>query len=219
MTVSCPGRVAVLGLMLATLLIAPGSRTAASAQSGAPADVASKLTGHWKLNRELSPGLTTPPPGRGRGAGDGRGALFAVAAPAFQRGGRGGGGGGAAGGGGADSPLMAEELAAQAALSIIQQVAEDLTIAASAESVEVTEPRGRSVFTIDGKNATVEVPGGSIKVKSRWDRGTLRQEFSSAQRTLKRSWSIDEQNHLVLTQHIESVALTTKDARAVFDRQ
>jgi hypothetical protein len=65
----------------------------------------------------------------------------------------------------------------------------------------------------------VQCRGGSIKVKSRWDRGSLRQEFSSAQRTLKRSWSIDEQNHLVLTQHIESISLMTKDARAVFDRQ
>ena len=220
MTVSCPGRVAVLGLILAALLIGPGSRTAASAQSGAPADVASKLTGHWKLNRELSPGLTTPPPGRGRGAGAGSGARFAVAAPAFQRGGRaGGGGGGGAAGGGADSPLMSQELAAQAALSTVQQVPDEMTITATAESVEFVEPRGRSVFRIDGKNGTVEVPGGSIKVKSRWDRGSLRQEFSSAQRTLKRSWSIDEQNHLVLTQHIESVSLTTKDARAVFDRQ
>ena len=49
--------------------------------------------------------------------------------------------------------------------------------------------------------------------------GTLRQESSSAQRTLKRSWSIDDQAHLVLTQHIESISLMTKDARAVFDRQ
>ena len=64
------------------------------------------------------------------------------------------------------------------------------------------------------------MPGGcSIKVKSRWDRATLRQEFSSAQRTLKRSWSIDDQGHLVLTQHIESISLMTKDARAVFDKQ
>jgi hypothetical protein len=220
MTVSFPGRVTVLGLIFATLLIGPGSRTAATAQSGAPNEVASKLTGHWKLNRELSPGLTAPPPGRGRSAGEVSGARFAVAAPAFQRGGRGGGaGGGGAAGGGADSPLMSEELAAQAALATVQQVPEEMTIAATAEAIEFIEPRGRSVFKTDGKNATVEVPGGSIKVRSRWDRATLRQEFSSAQRTLKRSWSIDEQHHLVLTQHIESISLMTKDARAVFDKQ
>jgi hypothetical protein len=175
------------------------------------------MSGRWRLNQSLSPGLAEPA-ARGRSGGAGRGALFALAAPAFQRGGRGGGGGGASGGG-ADSPLMSEEVAAQAALDIIQQVPSELTVTAGADSVEFVEPRGRSEFKIDGKNATVEVPGGTIKVKSRWDRGTLRQEFSSAQRTLKRSWSIDDQAHLVLTQHIESINLMTKDARAVFDRQ
>ena len=114
---------------------------------------------------------------------------------------------------------MSQEVAAQAALDIIQQVPPELTITAGADSVEFVEPRGQSQFKLDGKNATVEVPGGTIKVKSRWDRGTLRQEFSSAQRTLKRSWSIDDQAHLVLTQHIESINVMTKDARAVFDRQ
>ena len=114
---------------------------------------------------------------------------------------------------------MSEEVAAQAALDIIQQVPSELTITAGADSVELVEPRGQSQFKIDDKNATVEVPGGTIKVKSRWDRGILRQEFSSAQRTFKRSWSIDDQAHLVLTQHIESISLMTKDARAVFDRQ
>ena len=114
---------------------------------------------------------------------------------------------------------MSEEVAAQAALDTIQQVPSELTITAGADSVEFVEPRGQSQFKIDGKNATVDVPGGTIKVKSRWDRGTLRQEFSSAQRTLKRSWSIDDQAHLVLTQHIESINVMTKEARAVFDRQ
>jgi hypothetical protein len=116
-------------------------------------------------------------------------------------------------------PIMSEEVAAQAALDIIQQVPPELNITAGADSVEFVEPRGQSQFKIDGKNATVEVPGGTIKVKSRWDRGTLRQEFSSAQRTLKRSWSIDDQAHLVLAQHIESINVMTKEARAVFDRQ
>ena len=129
------------------------------------------------------------------------------------------GGGGGASGGGADSPIMSAEVAAQAALDTIQQFPSELTITAGADSVEFVEPRGQSQFKIDGKNATVDVPGGTIKVKSRWDCGTLRQEFSSAQRTLKRSWSIDDQAHLVLTQHIESINVMTKEARAVFDRQ
>jgi len=204
-------------LALAALLLAGPGRATPRTQGGAPADLAAKISGRWRLNQSLSPGLAEPP-ARGRSGGAGRGALFAVAAPAFQRGGRGGGGGGASGGG-ADSPIMSEEVAAQAALDIIQQVPPELTITAGADSVEFVEPRGQSQFKIDGKNATVGVPGGTIKVKSRWDRGTLRQEFSSAQRTLKRSWSIDDQAHLVLTQHIESINVMTKEARAVFDRQ
>ena len=204
-------------LALAALLLAGPGLATPRTQGGAPADLAAKISGRWRLNQSLSPGLAEPP-ARGRSGGAGRGALFAVAAPAFQRGGRGGGGGGTSGGG-ADSPIMSEELAAQAALDVIRQVPAELTITAGADSVEFVEPRGRSQFKIDGKNATVEVPGGTIKVKSRWDRGTLRQEFSSAQRTLKRSWSIDDQAHLVLTQHIESINVMTKEARAVFDRQ
>ena len=206
-------------LALAALLLAGPGLATPRTQGGAPADLAAKISGRWRLNQSLSPGLAEPP-ARGRSGGAGRGALFAVAAPAFQRGGRGGGGGGGgSASGGADSPIMSAEAAAQAALDIIQQVALELTITAGADSVEFVEPRGRSEFKIDGKNATVEVPGGTIKVKSRWDRGTLRQEFSSAQRTLKRSWSIDDQAHLVLTQHIESINVMTKEARAVFDRQ
>ena len=204
-------------LALAALLLAGPGLATPRTQGGAPAELAAKISGRWRLNQSLSPGLAEPP-ARGRSGGAGRGALFAVAAPAFQRGGRGGSGGGASGGG-ADSPIMSEEVAAQAALDMIQQIPSELTITAGADSAEFVEPRGRSQFKIDGKNATVEVPGGTIKVKSRWDRGTLRQEFSSAQRTLKRAWSIDDQAHLVLTQHIESISVMTKDARAVFDRQ
>lgn len=202
-------------LTIAALLFAGPGLAGSGSQSGTPADVAAKMSGRWRLNESLSPGLAAPP-ARGRSGGRGGGPSFAVAAPAFQRGGRGGGGGDAGGG---DSPLMPEEIAAQAALGVIQQVPSELTLAVSADSADFVEPRGRSQFKIDGKTATIEVPGGAIKVKSRWDRGILRQEFSSSQRTLKRSWTIDDQAHLVMTQHIESINLNTKDARAVFDRQ
>ena len=216
---SVPVRLAAR-VAVATLLLAAPSRSTLTAQGTAPADVAAKMTGRWKLNESLSPGLSNAP-GRGRAGGPGRGALFAMAAPAaaFQRGGRGGGGGGGGGAGDASSPIMSSEAAAQAALDVVQQVPNEVTITASADSVEFIEPRGSLVFKIDGKNGTVEVPGGSIKVKSRWDKGSLRQEFSSTQRMVKRAWSVDESGRLVLTQHVESVAMTTKEVRAVFDRQ
>ena len=112
-----------------------------------------------------------------------------------------------------------EEEAAQKALTIIQQVPPEITIEATPAEFRTMEPRGESVFKIDGKNAAVAVPGATIKVKSRWDRTTLRQEFSSAMRTLKRSWAIDGNGRLVLRQHSESIRGSTKELEALFDRQ
>jgi hypothetical protein len=181
-----------------------------------PAAVAASMTGTWILNKALSPGLANP--GRGREGRSG-GLLSVTLVPAaFQRGGgRGGGGGGAPG---IDMPEpMAEERAAQAALAVIQQVPFQLTIEATPAEIAFLEPRGRLVYKIDGKTASMEVPGGVIKVKCRWDRATLRQEFSSTRQTLRRSWSIDADNRLVLVQHIESLTFNSKDAKAVFDRQ
>ena len=143
--------------LAALLLLGPGLATPGT-QAGTPADLAARMTGRWKLNEALSPGLAAPP-ARGRSGGAGRSPLFAVATPAFQRGGRGGGGGGAGGGGG-DSPLMSEEVAAQAALDVVQQIPSEVTINAGGESIEFLEPRGRSQFKIDGKNTTIAVPGG-----------------------------------------------------------
>src|SRR5205085_5999538 len=87
-----------------------------SAQAAQP-DAAAKFTGRWILNEELTPASG----GSGRGRGQ---ASFALAGAAVQRGGRGGGGAGGGGGqpGDASAPLMPEETAAQAALSILHQV-------------------------------------------------------------------------------------------------
>jgi len=183
------------------------------AQNGAPADLAAKLTGTWKLNKELSPNLAAPPAGRqGRRGG---GALYAIAAP--QRGGRGGGGGGAAGPEPAN--MMPEEAAAQTALDVLHQVPLEMRIEASPAAVTFIEPRGQWEFTINGKTTNMQVPGGAIKVKSRWDHSTLRQEFSSTERKLLKSWSLDGDGRLVLTEHIESMTFNTKESKAVYDRQ
>ena len=208
-------QLAVAGGVLATVLgLGPGIGAVMAQQHGT-ADLAARLTGTWRLNKELSPDLAN----RGRG-GEGRrggGPSFAVVSVAAQRGGRGGGGGGAPG---VEMPGMTSaEAAAQAALAMIQQVPFELTIAATPAEVRIVEPRGESLFRVDGKTASVEVPGGTIKVRSRWDGNALRQEFSSAQRMLRRSWTIDASNRLVLTQRIESLTFNSKDARAVFDRE
>jgi hypothetical protein len=203
----------VFGAAIALIVTAAGSQPHALVVQDRAAELAAKLTGRWVLNKELSPGLTAPGEGRG---GRGGGPAFAVGADAQRGGGRGGGGGG----GGVETPMVTTaEAAAQAALSAIQQVPLELTIDATPAEVTFVEPRGESRFRVDGKNAKVDVPGGTITVRSRWDRAELRQEFSSTQRVLRRSWSIDANGHLVLTQRIESIAFRSGESRAVFDRQ
>ncbi len=183
-------------------------------QPNGAAELAARMSGRWKLNVELSRGLGEPgPAGRGRRGG---GAFFMMASAAPQRGGR----AGLPTEPRIELPMMTEaEAAAQRALQTIQQVPPEIAIEANLTEMKTVEPRGESVFKIDGKNATVSVPGATIKVKSRWDRASLRQEFSSAMRTLKRSWSIDGNGRLVLTQHVESIRGSTRPVDAVFDKQ
>jgi len=180
-------------------------------------ELAAKMSGSWRVNKELSPGLSNS--GRGREGRRGTGQSFGVMRIAAQRGGRGGGGEGGVESGADMSNLTPDEAAAQAALSLIQQVPLELTIEATPAEIKVIEPRGQSLFRIDGKSTPIEVPGGTIKVKSKWDRARLRQEFSSTRRMLLKSWSIDSNGRLVLTEHVESVAFKSKETQAVFDKQ
>lgn len=177
------------------------------------ADAAAKLTGTWKLNRELSPKVTAPGGGGRRG-----GAAFAIRAPIAQRGGGGGGRGGDAGG---SSPqdLTPEELAGQAALRQLQQVAETMTVDASADKVTFKDARGERTYAIDDKTTKLEVSGATLLVRSKWDKLTLRQEFSNPTRKLIQTWDVDESGRLVLKVRLESMTLMTPDVRAVFDRQ
>jgi len=180
-------------------------------QPAGGADVAAKLTGRWILNPSLS-----DQPAAGRGGRSGGGAAFALA-PGVQRGAR--------GGNVAEPPpqmpgLTPAESAAQQALAVVQQFPPEMTIEATATEVKFVEPRGDSVFQVDGKNTAIDVPGGTIKVKSRWDRGGLRQEFSSTQRVLHRTWSIDATGkQLTLKQRMEGIGTSGKETQAVFDRQ
>lgn len=206
----------ILATAVLTLICSIAIASSVEAQSASPADIARKLTGSWKLNVELTP--TAVKPGRGRGAAS-RAPLFAVAGVAAQRGGRGGGGSGGGGQPGSESaPLMAEEVAAQAALTVLHEVPVQIAIEASADAVTFREPRGEWHFKIDGKNASMDVPGGTLHSKSKWEKGVLRQEFSSAQRKLVKSWSIDLNDRLVLTEKVESFAANS-ESKAVFDRQ
>lgn len=207
------GKTRFVGATIAvTIAAALGVVPPVTAQSGGPAETAARLTGRWKLNAELTP--LSAKPGRDHGRPS-----FAVARAPQQRGGRGGGGRGGGGEPGeASAPLMAEEVAAQAALSVLHQVAMEMSIEATAETFTVREPRGEWRFTIDGKNTEMAVPGGVLHSKSKWDHSALRQEFSSAQRKLVKIWILDANDRLVLTERYESITLNT-ESKAVFDRQ
>jgi hypothetical protein len=207
-----------MGITAASMIAAMvGVTSLGAAQSATPAEIATRLTGSWKLNLALTPSSEKP----ARGRGDVKRSLsFAISGPAMQRGG--GRGGGVPGGGGGQpgsesAPLMAEEVAAQAALAILHEVPLEIAIEAHVDSVTFRDPRGEWHFNVDGKNATMDVPGGTLHSKSKWEKGVLRQEFSSARRKLIKAWSIDAQDRLLLTERIESFA-PTSESKAVFDR-
>ncbi len=201
------------GLGVAILALSAGL----AAQGGAPADVAAKISGSWKLNAELSPAVAAPGRGGGRGPRSG-GPSFAVAAAPLQRGGGGGGGRGGGRGGDEGFELPPEEVAAQRVLQEFQQVPIEVTIDASPASVTFKDPSGQGTFAIDGKNVELNVEGSKIKVKTKWEKGALRQEFSTSRRKIIRSWEPDQAGHLVLTMRVESMAMNSGEARAVFDR-
>jgi hypothetical protein len=197
--------------LLVSVLVLAALGVSAGAQNPTPAEIAQKLTGTWVLNRELSKGFTAPgarPGGPGRG-----GAMFAVA-PAYGQGRGGGGGQGAAGA----SDLSPAEIADMNAMRQLQQIAEVITIAAATDQITFSDARGERRYAIDGKSTRVDM-AGEVTVKSRWDKATLKQEFSTAQNKLTQTWSVDENGRMVLLAKLESMRLRTPEQRAVFDRR
>jgi hypothetical protein len=204
----------MLGVFGVVLAVGTGG---AQAQTPTHAELAARLSGTWKLNRELSPGFKAAP-ARGRGAGPGAAARFAVAAGVPQ--GRGGRGGGASGSTISDaSDLTPAERASQAAMQQLQGISEEITIRATAESVTFIDPRGERTYPINDRTVKIDVNGAEISTKSKWDRDTLRQEFSNGKTKLTRRWEIDQNDRLVLGARLESLTLNTVEQKAVFDRQ
>lgn len=177
----------------------------------APQDLAARLSGTWVFNRELSSGFGAP----GRGRGQRPGARFAVA-PGFQ--GRGGGRGGRGGGGDA-TDLTPEQRVEQAAMRELQQIDSRVTITASATEVTFKNSLRENTFAINDKAATIIVASSPIKVKLKWDKQALKQEFSNTQAKLVQTWSVDGADRLVMTAKVESLTLVTPERKAVYDRQ
>ena len=197
------------------LLIAAASLalvwTDVHAQKASPADVATGMSGTWKLNRDLSDSLSAPGRGGGRG-----GALFAMASPVAQRGGRGGGGGASPT---SSADLTPEELAAQAAIRQLQAVPEVITIKAAADSVSFSDARGERTYPANGKKITVDIGAAKVNVKTGWDKSSLKQEFSTPKANLTQVWQVDDSNHLVLKTKVESLTMVSREVKTVFDKQ
>ena len=200
-----------MAALAAVLLTLVGVSAAARAQKLTPAEAATRLSGTWVLNRELTSGFSAP--GR-RGGGRGGGLQMSVA-PGFAQ--RGGGGGGTAPNDASD--LSAAELAAMAAMRELQQLAAVITIKATPEQIVFEDARGQRSYALDGKSVKMTVAGAEVSTKSRWDKAVLKQEFSTAQSKLTQTWDVDENGRLVLVAKVESLKLTTPDQKAVFDRK
>jgi hypothetical protein len=195
----------MIAVALACLLVLAG------AQKSTPAEAAVKLTGTWKVNRELSPSIG---PGRGRGRSGAVVQPRLVLASFQRRGGR---------GGGADvsSPqdLTPEEAASRAAGQALQQIPELLTIEATADAITFKETRGAVTYPINNKSIKVDVGAAKVDAKTKWDKDVLRQEFNTRQQKITKTWAVDENARLVLKLRVESMTMSSADAIAIFDRQ
>jgi hypothetical protein len=128
------------------------------------------------------------------------------------------------GGGGADTPttnadLTPEELAAQAAIRELQRVAEIITIKATADAVSFSEARGEQKYPVNGKKVIEEIAGAKVNVKSSWEKGALRQQFSTSKATFTETWQVDQTSRLVLKAKLESLTMVSKEVKTVFDKQ
>jgi hypothetical protein len=203
------------GFIVGTAVIFALATAGVTGQKLNPADVAAKLSGTWKLDRALSPSVGAPGRGRAGGPGQGGAARMVAAADVAFAAQRGGGGGAPAGPG----DLPPDVLAAQSAMQDLQQIAETMTVKATPDSIAFLDPRGEWTFAIDNKTAKIDINGAKVEVKSKWDKLAVKQEFSTVQTRLVRTWEADDEGHLVLKVRVESMTMSSKEVKAVYDRQ
>lgn len=194
-------------MLIGTALALVAATATVAGQKLSPADLATRLSGTWTINRSLSPALAP----RGRG-----GAAFAIRPALFQRGG--GGGGGADPSQGATDLTPAEQ-AELAAMRLLRQIAPEITIKATAESVSFADVQGEQTCGTNGKGTKITVADAPVTMKCKWDKELLRQELSTTRSSLIRTWGVDESGRMVLKARYEGIAQNTPEAVAVFDRK
>jgi hypothetical protein len=197
---------ALIGGMFSTTLLA---------QRATPAEVAAKLSGNWRINLDLSPQFRPANPGRQGSAGTAGAPLLSLASPrsslAFlQR-----GGGPAA----APDPRM---MAGNRAIQTLQQAPAAMTIAATAESVTLTDPRGARTYALDNKEVKQDVgSGATITTKSRLDNHTLRQEFIFDETKVTHAFEVNnEGTRITFTMRIDNFSGGAgRQVRGIYEKQ
>jgi hypothetical protein len=125
--------------------------------------------------------------------------------------------------GGADAStpqdLTPEQAASRAAAQALQQIPELLTIEATADSMTFKETRGTFTYPINNKSIKMDIGAAKVDVKTKWDKLAVRQEFSTTDQKVIKTWDVDENGRLVLKLRVESLTMSSADAVAVFDRQ
>ena len=197
----------IVVVLVGAALALAGVTAGAKAQKLSPAEAATRLTGTWVLNKELTSGFSAP----GRRGGARGGGLRMAMAPSFAQ--------GRQSSASDASDLSPAELASRAAMRELQQLAEVITINATPDQVVFEDARGSRSYKLDGKTFKVTVAGAEVSTKSRWDNAVLKQEFSTADNKLTQTWDVDANGRLVLVAKLESLRLRTPDQKAVFDRK
>lgn len=207
----------IIGFVAAGVMIASASMPVVGQKISA-ADVATRMTGTWTVNWELTPAATGPgrSGARSRSGGVTSGALF-QRAPTYPQGVR-------ANptnteptpAGAADMTPM--ELAEWRGMRQMQQIAPTITITATAEHVSIDDERGQQTCASDGKTDKVRTFGVYMDVKCKWDKDRLRQEFSTTRSKLTRTWSFDEADHLVLKAKVEGIGQSSPETTTVYNR-
>src|SRR5215831_19047451 len=182
------------------VLIGVGITSPIDAQKTATGDVAARLSGTWAINRTLSPSFRT-----GRSGGD----------LAYQRAGRGSSGASSEPTPSASGDLTPEERAELTAMAQLEQLAPTIIIAATAEAVSFTDPRGEQSCAINDKTVKSEMFGAAVRVKCRWNKLILQQEFSTTRTKLTRTWAVDDTGRLTVKSRLEEFGRSPIDAGAV----
>jgi hypothetical protein len=193
---------------MGTALVLAGVTAGARAQKLSPAEAATRLSGTWVLNKELTSGFSAP--GGRRGGGRGGGLRMAMA-PSFAQ--------GRQSTASDASDLSPAEIASRAAVRELLQLAEVITINATPDQVAFEDTRGSRSYKLDGKTFKVTVAGAEVSTKSRWDNAVLKQEFSTSDNKLTQTWDVDANGRLVLVAKLESLRMRTPEQKAVFDKK